>query len=206
MRLKQPPAQPEGAAAAEDTRPLLCIAVSDTGRGMTQQEVAGCFGAGHAAPAAAGGGTGLGLYSACPHSSLFSPPSFQLIHPALFAVSSAFAANMGGKLTVKSSLGKGSTFTLRVPVRVLDEHELEAAAEATATAAETEAARVAAAEEEQRGRAVASAAVAAAAAAAAMARGDAPTQASQHALAPRRRLRILVAVRPSSARHISRIT
>jgi signal transduction histidine kinase len=68
MRLQPPPAQPEGAGAAEDdTRPLLCIAVSDTGRGMTPQEVADCFGAGHAAPAAAGGGTGLGLYSARPH-------------------------------------------------------------------------------------------------------------------------------------------
>jgi hypothetical protein len=71
MRLEPPPSQPEeGAGAAEDdTRPLLCIAVSDTGRGMTPQEVAGCFGAGHAAPAAAGGGTGLGLYSARPHPS-----------------------------------------------------------------------------------------------------------------------------------------
>jgi hypothetical protein len=106
---------------------------------------------------------------------------------------------MGGKLTVKSTLGEGSTFTLRVPVRVLDEHELEAAAEAATTAAETEVARVAAAEEEQRGRAVASAAVAAAAAAA-TARSGAPIQASQRALSPRRRLHILVAVRPFSAR------
>jgi hypothetical protein len=69
MRLEPPaPAQPAGeAGAGADTRPLLCISVHDTGRGMTAMEAAGCFGAGHAAPTAAGGGTGLGLYSACPH-------------------------------------------------------------------------------------------------------------------------------------------
>jgi pyruvate/2-oxoglutarate dehydrogenase complex dihydrolipoamide acyltransferase (E2) component len=218
MRLEPPPAQVEGAgagasAAAADTRPLLCISVRDGGRGMTPAEAAGCFAAGHAAPAAAGGGTGLGLYSACPHRFFFTeraPPFLPSLTPhplccavlccavlfCIATVSSAFATVMGGKLTVESALGQGSTFTLRVPVRILDAHELEAAAEAAAAAAVTEAARVAAAEEQQRGRAAAAAAVAAAAAAAAAtaARDGASAQTPTSPRSPRRRLHILVAV------------
>jgi hypothetical protein len=214
MRLEPPPAQVEGASAgaAADTRPLLCISVRDGGRGMTPAEASGCFAAGHAAPAAAGGGTGLGLYSACPsvillllHRARATLPSITdatsgvLCCAVLFCiatVSSAFATVMGGKLTVESALGEGSTFTLRVPVRILDAHELEAAAEAAAAAAVTEAARVAAAEEQQRGRAAAAAAVAAAAAAAAAtaARAGASAQAPTSPRSPRRRLHILVAV------------
>jgi hypothetical protein len=182
---------------------------------MTPAEAAGCFGAGHAAPAAAGGGTGLGLYSACPHRRLLEscfvalplklltrhPLSCAVLISFLLPVSSAFATVMGGKLTVESALGEGSTFMLRVPVRILDAHELEEAAEEAATAEKTEAARVEAAEEQQRGRAVAgaaaaAAAIAAAAAAAATPSGGAPDQASpKRTLSPRGRLRILVAVR-----------
>ena len=42
----------------------LVLAVTDAGRGMTQQEAAACFTAGQAAAPGFGGGTGLGLYSA----------------------------------------------------------------------------------------------------------------------------------------------
>jgi signal transduction histidine kinase len=75
----------------------LAVRVRDGGRGMSAAEAAACFDAGAAAPAAAGGGTGLGLY-----------------------LSRAFAALMGGTLAVDTRPAKGCTFTLRVPVRVLD--------------------------------------------------------------------------------------
>ncbi len=44
--------------------PWLAVRVRDEGRGMTPHEAAACFESGKAAPAAAGGGSGLGLYSA----------------------------------------------------------------------------------------------------------------------------------------------
>jgi len=50
---------------AEDWQPnQLVLTVADTGRGMSAQEAAGCFNSGQAAAISAGGGTGLGLYSA----------------------------------------------------------------------------------------------------------------------------------------------
>ncbi len=54
------------ASAAPDSedRPWLVVRVCDTGRGMAPEEAAACFEAGKAATAAAGGGTGHGLYSA----------------------------------------------------------------------------------------------------------------------------------------------
>jgi signal transduction histidine kinase len=59
------PVRVRATLAAEGGEPWLAVRVSDTGRGMTAHEVAMCFDSGQAAPAAAGGGSGLGLYSAC---------------------------------------------------------------------------------------------------------------------------------------------
>ena len=101
---------------------------------------------------------------------------------------------MGGTLSVQSELGKGSTFELRVPVRVLPPEEAAAAVEAASAAVEPETAAVEAAEESQRGRAASFAARAAATAA----RGG--TQSAAAPLSPRpsesqqrRRFHVLVA-------------
>ena len=119
---------------------------------------------------------------------------------SVHTVSNAFARICGGTLSVESTLGVGSTFTLRMPVRILDTHELEVAVEATATAAATELARLTAAHEQQRDRAVSRAAVAAAAAAAATASGEATAQVSKRPHSPSSSYRILVAVRPPALR------
>ena len=66
MCLEPAEAQLQGAGAEAGSRPMLCIAVRDSGRGMSPTEVAHCFDAGHASSFKEGGGTGLGLYSACP--------------------------------------------------------------------------------------------------------------------------------------------
>ena len=66
MSLEPADAQLQGAGAEAGSQPMLCIAVSDSGRGMSPTEVARCFDAGHASSFNEGGGTGLGLYSAWP--------------------------------------------------------------------------------------------------------------------------------------------
>ena len=66
MCLEPAEAQLQGAGAEAGSQQMLCIAVSDSGRGMSPTEVAHCFDAGQASSFKEGGGTGLGLYSACP--------------------------------------------------------------------------------------------------------------------------------------------
>jgi len=80
------------------------LTVADMGRGMTAEEAAACFEAYRHVSSSAGGGTGLGLY-----------------------ISLAFAALMGGSLTVESVKGEGTTFSLTCPVELptgaeLDDH------------------------------------------------------------------------------------
>ena len=173
----------------------LVLAVTDAGRGMTQQEAAACFTAGQAAAPDFGGGTGLGLYSASA-----APLALRFRHlcsrvPCL-TVSNAFARLMGGSLTVQSEPGKGSTFELRVPIRILPPEEAAEAAEAAsevmtgeAAAAAAAAAAVAAAEA-QRSRTV-SASTAAAAPVVAASRVAAPC--SPPATPTRHRFHVLIA-------------
>lgn len=78
----------------------LIFRVSDTGIGMTRQQMSRIFQAFHQADASIGhkfGGTGLGL-----------------------AISRVFCRMMAGDITVKSEPGKGSTFTIDLPARVPD--------------------------------------------------------------------------------------
>ena len=73
----------------------LTFAVSDTGIGMTEEQVGRMFEAFAQAEASTRsrfGGTGLGL-----------------------AISRHFCRLMGGDLTVESTYGQGSTFTVRLP-------------------------------------------------------------------------------------------
>ena len=76
---------------------LLVVAVRDTGVGMTAGEQAVCFDAfqqGDGSASRVHGGTGLGL-----------------------AISKAFVDGMGGRLTVSSEPGVGSTFGLQIPLQ-----------------------------------------------------------------------------------------
>jgi signal transduction histidine kinase len=75
---------------------MLKVAVSDTGIGMTPEQVGRLFQAFSQVDSSAGrkyGGTGLGL-----------------------AISQKLCAAMGGQITVQSEAGKGSTFTMTIKV------------------------------------------------------------------------------------------
>ncbi|MFN8636418.1 MAG: GAF domain-containing protein [Chloroflexota bacterium] len=79
---------------------LLTFSVTDTGIGMTPEQLGRLFEAFSQAEASTRskyGGTGLGL-----------------------AISRHFCRLMGGDLTVESVYGQGSTFTVRLPLRVTD--------------------------------------------------------------------------------------
>lgn len=88
------------ALAEHGERKWIDFAVADTGIGMTQEQMAKIFqdfSQGDASTQQRYGGTGLGL-----------------------AISRRLCQMMGGKLTVASQIGKGSTFTARLPVPSLD--------------------------------------------------------------------------------------
>lgn len=75
------------------------FAVADTGIGMTDEQVARIFNVYTQAESSTGsryGGTGLGL-----------------------AISHQFAQLLGGDISVKSTLGTGTTFTLKLPLRAV---------------------------------------------------------------------------------------
>jgi signal transduction histidine kinase len=79
-------------AAVADTPPVAHIRVRDTGIGLTPEAAKGIF-APFVQVAAQGEGSGLGL-----------------------TISRSLARGMGGDLTVESTVGRGSTFTLSLPL------------------------------------------------------------------------------------------
>ena len=85
--------------AAEDGGAWITLAVTDTGIGMTPELMGRLFQEfvqGEATTIRRYGGTGLGL-----------------------VISQRFCQMMGGGITVESELGRGSTFTIRLPAEVL---------------------------------------------------------------------------------------
>jgi signal transduction histidine kinase len=87
-------------AVERDPDDWLTFAVTDTGIGMTHQQLGRLFEAFSQAEASTRskyGGTGLGL-----------------------AISRHFCRLMGGDLTVESTYGRGSTFTVRLPAEVAE--------------------------------------------------------------------------------------
>ncbi len=87
---------PAGGSIDIDVRPLgttVSFALRDTGPGIATQNLSHVFERGWHAPSVEGGGTGLGLY-----------------------ICKGIVEAHGGKITVESQLGAGSTFTFTLPV------------------------------------------------------------------------------------------
>jgi signal transduction histidine kinase len=84
----------------DSTQKWITFNVSDTGIGMTQEQLGKVFDAFTQADSTTTkkyGGTGLGL-----------------------SITKRFCEMLGGQITVKSTVGKGSTFSMRLPVRSQD--------------------------------------------------------------------------------------
>jgi signal transduction histidine kinase len=97
----------------ESGRDWITIAVADTGIGMTLEQMGKLFqefSQASSTTASKYGGTGLGL-----------------------AISRRFCQMMGGDITVESEVGRGSTFTIRLP-RIVDSPKEVVAANPTHTA------------------------------------------------------------------------
>jgi CheY-like chemotaxis protein len=107
------------------TTHTLEVTVTDRGHGLSAAECERIFQAYEAAPSSRGGGTGLGLFSACPfpRSSACACRhlTISLVVAAVPAVSRACARRAGGDVSVRSAPGRGAAFTLRFPVRVRDD-------------------------------------------------------------------------------------
>ena len=83
----------------ENGRDWITLSVADTGIGMTAEQMGKLFqefSQASSSTASKYGGTGLGL-----------------------AISKRFSQMMGGDITVDSEVGRGSTFTIRLP-RIVD--------------------------------------------------------------------------------------